>query len=173
MKLNLRNKHIIYCIIIIITLVMLYTMITKEIIGFSKHAQLLPNGLLFVFFHVSLIHYALNLLAMISLIREVKHINTAMFCLIIILTIIANIATVGIFCNQLTVGISGVFCGIIGYLAVDQYMTQKRTVFIVESLGIVMFTFFIPMVSIEAHLSGMGVGIFLGLCQHFLFKYRK
>lgn len=158
MKLKIQNYHIIYLSIFIITCVMGYTLATGVQIGFSKYAPFLPNGVVFVFFHASLFHYVLNAIAMTSLIQEVKHIPIRLFCLLIILSVGANILSIHLFSTELTVGFSGVFCGIIGYLAVDQYVSEKRLVFITECIGVIVFTLFFPWVSKEAHFSGLVVG---------------
>lgn len=172
MPLKIQNKHIVYTLIFIITCVMLYSLLSGVILGFSKYVPLFPNGLFFVFFHASLIHCGLNTVAMLSLIPEIKHIRLWIFCLLIVLSIAANIITVGLFSTGLTVGLSGVFCGVLGYLAVDQYITSKRTVFIVECFGMLVFTLFFPMVSIEGHLSGLAVGVTLALVYTFISRKR-
>lgn len=168
MQYKVQNKHIVYVLIFIITIVMIYSLLTGVIIGFAQDVPLFPNGVMFVFFHASLLHYALNTIAMLSLIPEIKNIRLSIFCLLIILTISANVVAVGLFSPMLTVGLSGVFCGIVGYLAVDQYVKSKRTVFIVESFGLIVFTLFFPMVSLEGHFSGLVLGVALATLYHFV-----
>lgn len=116
------------------------------------------------FMHGSLVHLAVNMLALAMLSPMVKVIGNLRFFFIYFVSLLGAAAAVLVFDPaRPTVGASGAIFGLIGYVAVSNFFTRETKL---NMWGIIVLNgvvgFLIPGISIAGHFGGLATGVLLG-----------